>query len=182
MAKNRPQSRSDVPWSKRWQIPDCQIVDAPDQYEEAFRLLLAQPPGSGVVLPLVNSAAVSIELYLKSLSAERIYTADAMMREGSVVTAYASIAGHSLKPLFEAIVDEVRAKLIEAYDAKLRFELKDDFVTALTRFDGAFSASRYPFEPNVNISGYNLQSLASIAKFLREFVRALPPKEMLEWR
>ena len=82
------------------------------------------------MLPLKNSAAVSIELYLKSLSAERIYTPDTMMPKASVVTAYASIAGHLLKPLFEAISDDVRAMLIEAYDAKFRLELNEDFLVA----------------------------------------------------
>jgi hypothetical protein len=47
-----------------------------------------------------------------------------------VVTAYASIAGHLLKPLFEAISDDVRAMLIEAYDAKFRLELNEDFLVA----------------------------------------------------
>ena len=131
MRKNRPQSRSDVPWSKRREIPDRQIVGAADQYEKACRLLLAQPPESGVVLPLINSAALSIELYLKSLSAERIYTRDIMMPEASAVTAYASVADHSLRPLFKAISDDVREMLIEAYDENLRLELNEDFLVAL---------------------------------------------------
>lgn len=178
MRKNRPQSRSDAPWSKRQQIPDLQIVDAADQYEKVCRLLLAQPPGSGVVLPLINSAAVSIELYLKSLSAERIYTRDTLMPKASVVTACASVSGHVLEPLFKGISDDVRTKLIEAYDAKPRFS--EDFLVALKKLDGAFSASRYPFEPGVDASKYDLQFLVCMAKFLREFVRALPPREKIE--
>ena len=45
MRKSRPQSRPGAPWSKRWQIPNQQIVGAADQYEKACRLLLAQPLG-----------------------------------------------------------------------------------------------------------------------------------------
>jgi hypothetical protein len=180
MTKSRPQSRSDTPWSKRWQIPDRQIAGVADQYEKACRVLRAQPPGSGVALPLMNSAAISIELYLKSLCAERIYMQDTMMPEASVVTAYASVAGHLLTPLFEAIYDDVRSKLIEAYEAKCRLELNEDFLVALKRLDGAFSASRYPFESGKNVSGYKLQSLACMANFLREFVHALPPEEIVE--
>ena len=176
---SRPQSRSEVPWSKRREIPDRQITDAADQYAEACQLLLAQP--NGVLLPLINSAAHSIELYLKSLSAERIYTTDITMPEASVVTAYPSVVDHQFKPLFNAIPDDVRMMLIKAYDAKLRFELNEDFLVALERFDGAFSASRYPFEPDVNVSEFDLQSLVYMAKFMREFVHSLPPREQITW-
>jgi hypothetical protein len=176
MRKGRPQSRFDARRSRRRQIPEGQIVGAADQYEKACQLLLAQPPGSGVVLPLKNSAAVSIELYLKSLSAERIYTAHPLIRDVSVVTASASVTKHHLKTLFDAITDDVRTKLIETYDAKPHFN--GDFLVALERLDGAFSASRYPFEQDVN--EYDLQSLVCMAQFLREFVHALPTKEMIE--
>ena len=42
--KKRPQSRRDVPWSKRQEIPDPQILDAADQYEATRSLLAEQPP------------------------------------------------------------------------------------------------------------------------------------------
>jgi hypothetical protein len=177
MRKSRPQSRPDVPWSKRWQIPDRQIVDVADQYEKACRLLL---PESGVLPPLINLAAVSIELYLKSLSAERIYTPHPLMPDVSVVTASASVANHTLTALFKAIFDDIRTKLIEAYRAKPCLKLSEDFLVALERLDGAFSASRYPFEPDKNVSKYDPQSLGSMAAFLRDFVHALPPMEMIE--
>lgn len=181
MKKNRPKSRSDVPWSKRQQIPDSQIVDVADQYEDACKLLFDHT--HGVLWPTMNTAAVSIELYLKSLSAERIYTPDSMMPEASVITAYALFGGHPLKPLFEeAISDEVRTKLVEAYDANLRNDLKDSFPDILQKLDGMFAASRYPYEPNSKAKQCNLlKLLVKIAAFLREFVHALPPKEIIEW-
>ena len=45
----------------RQEIPNPQILDAADQYEEARKLLAEQPPGSGVLLPLMiftNTAAI----------------------------------------------------------------------------------------------------------------------------
>jgi hypothetical protein len=170
MTKQRPKSRSDVPWTKRQEIPDWQIVDAADQYAAACELLDKQPPGSGVVLPQINAAAVSIELYLKSLSAERIYTEDAGMSETSVVSAYPAKASHPLREQFDEISEEIRDQLIAAYNTKLRPELKDDLETALKKIDGAFSASRYPFEPGVDVSKYSLPHHMGLAKFLREFV------------
>ena len=74
--KKKSQSREDVPWSKRQDIPDPQILDAADQYEAARKLLAEQLPGSGVLLPLMNTATVAVELYLKCLSAELIHIED----------------------------------------------------------------------------------------------------------
>src|SRR5690349_8739778 len=100
--KKRSPSRRDVPWSKRQEIPDPQVLDAADQYEEARKLLAKQPPGSGLLLPLMNTAAVAVELYLKCLSAELIYIEDEHMPEVSRVYAAPTIAsghGHGLMAL-----------------------------------------------------------------------------------
>jgi hypothetical protein len=180
LAQDRVQSRHDVPWSTRREIPDSQIVDAADQYEKACRLLFKQPPGSGVVLPFMNTAAISIELYLKSLSAKRIYTADTDMPEISKVSVYAEKTGHCLKSLFDAIPEEIRVKLIAAFDNELRPKLNKEFVTALNKIEGAFMISRYPFEPEAEIRQYRLADLADIAKFLRDFVKSLPQGTVIE--
>ncbi|MGO9740058.1 MAG: hypothetical protein ACLPN5_00740 [Roseiarcus sp.] len=187
MATNRPESRCDVPWSKRREIPDSQILDAANQYENACRLLSHQPPGSGVLLPFMNTAAISIELYLKSLSAERLYTADTDMPDISIVSALAEKTGHKLKTLFNAISKEIHAKLTAEYDKELRPKLNKDFITALKEFEGVFEISRYPYEPpnpyklKANIRDYNLSDLADIAKFLRSFVESLPVERLIEY-
>ena len=119
--KKRPQSRGDVPWSKRQEIPDLQVLDAADQYEEARKLLKEQPPGSGVLLPLMNTAAMAVELYLKCLSAELIYVEDEQMPEASRVYAAPAITseqGHNLVALFNVIPSDVRCSLINAFDAE----------------------------------------------------------------
>ncbi len=182
MARSRPQSRSDVQWSKRQQIPDAQIVDAADQYETACKFLDAQPPESGVLHPLMNSGAVAIELYLKSLSAERIYTPDPMMPEASIVNAVASIAGHPLDQLYDAISDDVRTKLDEAFDAQLRVKLSGSLVDALKEIDGVFMASRYPYEPAMrDLLQGRLALVLSLSGFMREFVHAMRTTVTVEW-
>src|ERR1700730_5007627 len=124
MTNQRPKSRSDLHWKKRRQIPDQQIVDAADQYQKASELLNEEPAFSGILLPLVNTAAVSIELYLKSLNAERIYTPDKQNPEVSLVSSYPEKAGHSLSDLFDGIDQKLRDKMTAAYDAKLKKDLK----------------------------------------------------------
>jgi hypothetical protein len=70
--------------------------------------------------------------------------------------------------------------LVAAYNAKLRPELKDDLEAALRKIEGAFLASRYSFEPERDISKYSLPHLMGLAKFLREFVGSIPPRETVE--
>jgi hypothetical protein len=182
MVKRRPQSRSDVPWAKRREIPDQQIIDAANQYQDACELLSKEPPGSGLLLPLVNAAAVSIELYLKSLSAERIYTADVDMPDISIVSSRAERAIHTLRELFDKIPNQTRAQLIGAYDDRVRPQLKDDVTTALEGVSGAFLASRYPFETGANITKYSVLHLITLARFLRAFTNSMPVQELIEWK
>jgi hypothetical protein len=141
MAQDRVQSRHDIAWSTQREIPDSHIVDTADQYEDACRLLIS--PGSGVVLPAMNTAAISIELYLKSLSAKRIYSADTDMPEISTISVYAERTGHHLKSLFDAISEDIRVKLTAAFDNELRPKLnnENEFVTALNKIEGAFMIS-----------------------------------------
>ena len=103
LMKKRLQNQSDVPWRKRQEIPDPQILDAADQYGEACKLLDEQPPGSGVLLPLMNTAAIAVELYLKCLSAELIYVEDDQMPEVSRVYAEPARREHNLLALLRAI-------------------------------------------------------------------------------
>jgi hypothetical protein len=128
----------------------------------------------------MNTAAISIELYLKSLSAERIYTADTDMPEISVVSAYAEKTGHLLKSLFDAISEDIRVKLTAAFDSELRPKLQKDFVTVLETIEGVFMKSRYPFEPEAAIANYRPADLADMATFLRSFVKSLPVVRLIE--
>ena len=179
--KKRPQSREDVPWSKRQEIPDPQVLDAADQYEEARKLLAEQPPGSGVLLPLMNTAAIAVELYLKCLSAELIHVEDEQMPEGSRV--YAKPArrgrrGHNLVALLGAMPPDVRCSLINAF----RSRWNKDLQRVLKELEGAILATRYPFECGIDITCYNLEYLMGLADFLGRFARSVPPTDRIEWK
>ena len=176
--KKRPQSREDVPWSKRQEIPDPQILDAANQYEEARKLLAEQPPGSGVLLPLMNTAAIAVELYLKCLSAELIHVKDEQMPEGSRVYAEPARPGHNLVALLDAMPPDVRCSLINAF----RSRWNKDLQRVLTELEGAFLATRYPFERGIDITRYNLEDLMGLADFLGRFARNVPPTDRIEWK
>ena len=181
-----PPSRPDVPWTKRQEIPDIQILDAADQYQRASKLLAEQPLGSVEVLPLMNTAAMAVELYLKSLSAELIYIKDALMPEASLVYSKSAITtgkgGHSLVGLLEAMSTEVRCLLNDAFDATLGASWKKNLQDVLKDLEGVFEKTRYPFEPGFNITRYNLEHLEGLADFLGHFVRNLPQTSHIKWK
>ncbi|MBI1747591.1 MAG: hypothetical protein HYR55_13530 [Acidobacteria bacterium] len=181
--KKRPPVRDDVPWTKRQEIPDPQILDAADQYEQARIVLVAQP--SGVLLPLINVASMAVELYLKALSAEMIHVKDELMPEVSRVYAASAITssqGHGLVGLLNAMPDDVRAALLAAFDAELKPIWRTDLQSVLQGLEGVFMSSRYPFEHGIDITQCNLGHLAGLAGFLAHFVRTFPATDRIAWK
>ncbi len=181
-----PQSRPDVPWTKRQEIPDIQILDAADQYQRASKLLAEQPLGSIEVLPLMNTAAMAVELYLKCLSAELIYIKDDLMPEASRVYSKPAITtgkeGHGLVGLLEAMPTKVRCLLNDVFDAALGASWNKDLQSVLEDLEGVFKETRYPFEPGFDITRYSHGHLVGLADFLGHFVRNLPPTSHIEWK
>jgi hypothetical protein len=175
-------TRDETPWRKRQQIPDAQIRDAADQYEAARKLLAAQPPGAGVVLPLINTSAMAIELYLKRLSAELVYTSVDDFAGLSLVTAASTRTGHKLTLLFDELADGLKQDLEAAYKTDCFSPAGRTFREVIEGCQGAFVASRYPFEPGMNISNYPLRDLQVISEFLSDFISKLPPREYIEWK
>jgi len=183
--KKKPSARNDVPWTKRQKIPDPQILDAADQYEQARKVLAEHPPGTGVLLPLMNTAAMAVELYLKCLSAELIHVADERMPEASRVYAAPATTGrqgHGLVDLLDAMPPDVHRLLIDAFDAELRPRWNKDLQSVLAELEGAFMATRYPFEDGMDITRYNRECLMGLADFLGRFARSLPRTDRIEWK
>lgn len=163
------------PWKTRQQIPDAQIKDAADQYETGRKILAAQAPGGGVLLPLMNAAAVAIELYLKCLSAELKFTSIDDDVGGYLVTATPK-HGHTLVTLLDHAPDDIRADVESEFrDRSSDLELRD----ALSRCDGAFAASRYPFEHGTDLTKYPFDLLMRCSEFLAEFVAKLEPHDRI---
>ena len=67
------------------EIPNYQVKDSADQYMKVWSILNELPPGSGVLLPLINTGVVAIELYLKCMSSEYIYTPLVFRRGGGAL-------------------------------------------------------------------------------------------------
>ena len=166
-----------LPWKKRRTIPDPQVRDAADQFDDARLLLDAQLPGSGLLLPLLNNAVVALELYLKSLGAVTVHTPVPGFPEVLIVTAKAEVKGHGLIDLLESIPDDVRQSLEQAYTARHTGRvLRDD----LKQYEGLFVASRYAFEKDNRPNKYPLPLLRDLCSFLRDFVSKMKPFDRIE--
>jgi hypothetical protein len=162
---------STQPLPARREIPDPQVREAADQFESARELLSAQPPGSGVVYPLINTSAVAIELYLKCLSATRKYTP---VRGGWSLVSSVPVRGHGLVALMDEVERNLQQELELRFVAEVAHFGNVSFRDALKRCEGAFQASRYPFEPNSGLSKCPLELLMACSKFLSRFVATLP--------
>jgi len=169
------------PWLKRQEIPDPQVRDAADQFESARKLLFGQPPGSGLLYPLVNTAAMAIELYLKCLSAEKEGCTEAE-GEWSHLSASAAVRSHEPTTLLGKIGHDVRRELDRAFLAESSAFRDLSLRDALRQCEGAFEESRYPFDPNHDVSKYPIELLMACSRFLHQFVANLPTRETVQWR
>ena len=173
-------SSSKTPWKKRMEIPDPQVRDAAEQYDDARQLLHQQPPGSGILLPLLNTAAVAVELFLKSLSSELIHVPVDSFNGLSTVHA-APERTHRLVELFDNIEDDLRSQLESSFAGHTTSQSGTTLRDLLLQYEGLFAVSRYPFETATDIKKYPLMPLMELSTFLRKFVADLEPIDRIEW-
>ena len=174
-------------WRSRREIPNSQIKDAADQYEQARLILSAQPPGTGVLLPRMNAAVMAIELYLKCLAGEVIHVPEESGLTTSTpeideiasdrVYAQASTRTHNFGKILCTIDEDVRSLLETTYVNETDSEFKRDLIT----IDDALVVTRYSFEPDKDLKRINIKTLMTISEFLRHFVASLEPRESIQW-
>ena len=167
-------------WESRKEIPNPQIKDVADQYEKARRILFNELPGSGVLFPLMNSAAVAIELYLKCLSAEVVHVINNDFEKSATVYAQPPQAIHRLASLFNEIPDEIRCTLVEKF-RKLDNTGSECFEDTLGKIEGTLMYARYPYEPDNRFKS-DLKTVVTLSAFLHEFVAGLEPREWIQWK
>ena len=137
---------------------------------------------------LLNTAAVAVELFLKSLSFETIHVPvdDPLGPPGlSIVYAAAPQRGktHDLAQLFDIIPDDIcdRLEISFAKDPLSggRMRLRD----VLARYESLFEKSRYPFEQDAAIllQTLSIDHLMLLSSFLRGFVIRLQATDRIWW-
>jgi hypothetical protein len=135
-----------------------------------------QPPLAGVLYPLINTAAVAIELYLKCLSAEKVY---ADVGVGWARASAGPERGHDLTALLGEVEGDLRDELHRAFQIELAF-VGLSFRSALEQCEGAFEASRYPFEQGHDPSNVPVELLMNVSRFLQRFVSKLHRGETIQ--
>jgi hypothetical protein len=130
------------------------------------------------LLPKVNVAAVAIELYLKSLSSESIYTPTELMPDVYLVTAKPEQFGHVLIEQFEKIHIGLQRSITSQF-TEMFPENKKRFPEVLKALEGAFKASRYSFEKGCDITKYSLIDLDKVCTFLHEYTYSLEIQELI---
>ena len=164
------------------EIPNYQVKDSADQYMEAWKILNELPPGSGVLLPLLNTGVVAIELYLKCMSSQDVHTPLGEKKGISVVTAMPQQSGHKLKSIFNKVPEEYRCVIKELYGSKPEQDTCNpeqetrDFENDISNLEGAFMQSRYPYEKGFDITKFDIEKLEGLCNFLNCFVLGLVKK------
>lgn len=167
-------------WKIRQEIPDSQVKDAAEQFMSAWKLLEKQPPHSGILLPLINTAAVAIELYLKCLSSEEIYTPDDQTEGGYIVTAKPQKPRHTFVEILNKIPQHYQLEIQQTYATEHANDSRT-FEEVLSSLEGAFMESRYPFEKNHDITKYSINDLKNTCEFLGKYVAGINAKEAIQW-
>lgn len=169
---------------KRIQIPNRKIKSCAEQFKNAAELLYSQPPGSGVVLPLITNAVFAIELYLKSLNAQIIcseeYSFNSLNIVGGKVSAKVNCRIHSLTKLFNSINKDIKKQLASYYKKSKLFSTTTQLGTILKKYNKLYTKARFSFEKNQSVSGTSLTELIKLVNFLHAFVDRLQYKEYIE--
>jgi hypothetical protein len=166
--------------------PNQEILDVANQYHEASKILRdryvsREHKDSGILLPLINTAAMAVELYVKSLSAEESLESNSGWIK---IKPQPSRKGHRLKELYDVIEDSVKTDIEDAF----RSRGSHGFLLLLENCEEAFQKSRYPFEkdhplkvPNPKAIHHSvIQSVIELADFLAEFVNHRPVTEHVQ--
>ena len=162
------------------EIPNQQILEGAKYYSHAHQIL-DQSGSDLVLLPAIHCAAIAMELYLKSLCGQNIYTPSPFAQDVEVVTA-TSPHGHCLPSLYDKAPQDFQNKLDkEAFaNERLRTYLEQGptgvtpdgfFRDVLDKLDGRlFTPSRYPYEAGKSVSGLPLGVISDILRVFSSVV------------
>ena len=154
---------------KVYRIPNSQVKDAADQFDQARRILQEHGPGTGVLLPQLHAAAMALELYLKSLASYD--TPDGDTSEVHIVRATPDSQTHSLTDLLSRVPANYRDALLDAFRSREFEHVKGSLSDVLKPFNDLLVSSRYPFHQGLK-SGL-LEVLTELVDFFHDFVSGL---------
>jgi hypothetical protein len=90
------------------------------------------------------------------------------------------VANHHLEVIYDTIKPKLKCDLDQQF--RLSGIDREPLRDILVRFRGLFMISRYPFEPKVDLSEFDLDLLMQLSAFLHRFVSQQEPVDIIEWR
>lgn len=179
-------------------LPNYQIQDAARQYYRAFEVLEGESRRAiladqepGFFLPILNAAALTVELYLKSLDARAERYLDSSpsapqqerqpvgtVKPGQIYQEHARSeeVGHKPAVLFVELDEVIQRQLAAAFaSSPLGQQVGSSFKDFLKQYDELFKYSRYAFEEELHDADFPLDPLFALVRFLHLFVENLPP-------
>ena len=185
-------------------LPNPQIQGVALEYYHAFEVLaerhqhaLEAGHDPGFYLPLLNAAAITVELYLKSLAARDVYYPDGpptppqkqpeaeTVKFGEPYRRQAKPVqfGHKPAALLRKLPNPkarpkgnpIRRQLIAAFRSSSLSLQTNSFTELLKQYDDLFQYSRYAFEEGLFGRNYPLDPLSELVRFLHTFVEEMAP-------
>lgn len=156
------------------EAPNSQVLGAAEQFHNGYKLMIGAALGAGVLLPALHCASIAMELYLKALSAREVKVPFDL--GGAYIYAKAPAKSHRLEALFDEAPTDFRQAIDAEVTKRDRLARYADGRAALAAHNSMFMSSRYPFEPQSEISGIEIYALNEILDALRSGIRSVPSR------
>lgn len=172
MSKGKSKHNQSENMNTMYQVsPSKNIYHQAQSFHKAANEL--NKPDNSMQIPSLVCISFSIELYLKSLQAERRYKYENELIAGGI--SYNDIfdvtllkGGHDLVKLFEALPDSIKDKINICYAADNLSVSHPGIIDALDLVKDVFKHFRYEYEKNTYCVAES--TLYKLANFFRNFV------------
>ena len=165
------------------EIPNTMILGTADDFAQAAESLLQHRQGAR---PIYVLSCFAIELYLKSLRAEPVYTQSRLERSFRSHEETARVLPnadgrlvHYLDDLYRALDNPLKHGLRQAYKAKPVVKEAPTILKALMVYSSTFVAARYSFEYNNSrildkLQRRTINELLALMRLIGDYVRSYP--------
>ncbi|MFQ2614755.1 hypothetical protein [Aeromonas caviae] len=162
---------------ERLEIPNLMVFDSAEQFYDGAKILNELPPGSGVLLPIITSAALALELYIKSLNVRSViedYRAYKNGGYGGRVKEIPFKGTHVLSTLLNSVIDEIKRDVDGLFKDGVITHSFCDLVELVGPYDSLFVQVRYYYENDV-LSNLNITELFECIEIVRNVITKITP-------
>ncbi len=159
------------------EVPNREVAETAKQFRRAANLMYNDVLVVQLSAPILCNAALSLELYLKSLNTKNVYVADPETIPGScyMVFSMPNKKGHVLTEQYDELLPELKKVLDDAYVTAPVVANAVAIRDALIPYDDVFVSSRYWFDPKYpRGGGRSITALISLVNLIGDCIETLP--------